>query len=73
MSQLGFSSRKACSDGDPLQVMAPTTTSESPPSGDKLKLLEWSTMNSRSLEWMASVLSELDAEQKWVSPVGVHR
>jgi hypothetical protein len=74
-SSLDDSSRMACSDGDPLQVMLPTTAPESPPSGSRLKLLKQLVMNSRSPEWMAGVLSELDAEQKWVSPVatvGLH-
>jgi hypothetical protein len=61
-SSLGDSSRVACSDGDPLWAMPPTTALESPPSGDGLKLLEWSVMNSRSSKWMADVLSELDVE-----------
>jgi hypothetical protein len=59
----------ACNDGDPLRVMPPTIAPESPQSGDRLKLLEWSAMNSRSPKWMASGLSELEAEQKWDSPV----
>jgi hypothetical protein len=68
-SSLGDSSRMAFSDGNPLRVMPHTTAPESPPSGDGLKLPEWSVMNSRSPEWMASVLSELDTKQKRVSPV----
>jgi hypothetical protein len=47
------------------------------PSGVGFKLLERSGMNSRSSEMgVAGVLSELDAEQKWVLPVvmvGLHR
>jgi hypothetical protein len=46
------------------------------PSGVGFKLLERSGMNSRSSKWTAGVLSDLDAEQKWVLPVvmvGLHR
>jgi hypothetical protein len=50
LSSLGDSLRMACSDGDLMWVMPLTTTSESPPSGDGLKLLEQSAINSRSLE-----------------------
>jgi hypothetical protein len=61
-SPLGDTSRMACSNGDPLQPMPLTTTLESPPSGDRLRLLERLSMNSRSSKWMADVLSELDVE-----------
>jgi hypothetical protein len=66
-SSLGDSSRKACSDGDPLWAMPLTIAPESAPSGDELKLSQWSGMNSRSSKWMVDVLSELDAE-----PSGCH-
>jgi hypothetical protein len=59
----------ACSDGEALWIMPFTIALESPTSGDGLKLPEKWVMNSISLEWMVGVLSELDAEQKWVSPV----
>jgi hypothetical protein len=75
-STLGNSSRMACSDDDPLHVIPSITALESLPSSDGLKLSARSVMNSRSLEWMAGVLSELDASQKWVSlvaMVGLHR
>jgi hypothetical protein len=76
LSLLGDSSRMACSDCHLLWVMSPTTVPESPPSGDGLKLPERLVMNSTSLEWMAGILSDLDTEQKQVSPVatvGLHR
>jgi hypothetical protein len=63
-SSLGDSSRMVCSDSDPLWAMPPTIAPDSPMFGDGLKLSEQSAMNSRSLEWMAGVLCELDAEQK---------
>jgi hypothetical protein len=75
-SSLGDSSGMACSDGDPLWVMPPTTAPELPPSGDRLKFPEWSAMNSRSPELMTGMLSELDTKQKWVASVatvGLHR
>jgi hypothetical protein len=62
-SALGDSSRMACNSDDPLQAMPLTTVPESPPSGNGLKLLERSTINSRSLKWMANVLSEVDNEK----------
>jgi hypothetical protein len=40
-SSLGNSSRMACSDGDPLQVMPSTMALELSLSGDKLKLSKW--------------------------------
>jgi hypothetical protein len=43
----------ACSDGDPLRSMPPTTMLESSPSGNKHKLSRWSVMNSRPLKRMA--------------------
>jgi hypothetical protein len=72
-SLLGDNSKMACSEGDPLRVMPLTTAPELPPSSDGIMLLERLAMNSRSSKWRASVLSELDAEQKWVSPMGLHR
>jgi hypothetical protein len=64
LSSFGDSSRMECSDGDPFWVMPLNTALELPPSGDKLKVLERSVMNSRSPEWMVDVLGELDAKQK---------
>jgi hypothetical protein len=61
-SSLGDSSWMACSDGDPLRVTPLTIAPESLPSRDRLKLLARSAMNSRSLEWMAGVFSEPDAD-----------
>jgi hypothetical protein len=62
-SSLGDSSRMACSDSNLLWAMPSTTVPKSTPSGDGLKLSERSAMNSRSLKWMADVLTELDAKQ----------
>jgi hypothetical protein len=75
LSSLGDFSRMASSDGDPLCAVPSTTTLESSPSGDGLKLLEWSTVNSRSSKWMASSWVSL-TPNKQMSPVvtvGLHR
>jgi hypothetical protein len=66
---MGNSSRLACSDGDLLQAMPLTTVPESPSSGGGLKLSEQLAMNYGASKWMAYVFSELDAGQRWVSPV----
>jgi hypothetical protein len=75
LSSLGNSSRMACNDDDPLWAMPPTTAPESSPSGDGLKLLEWSAVNSRSSKWMASswVSLMLNKEMSLVATVGLHR
>jgi hypothetical protein len=52
-SSLGNSTRMACSAGDPLWAIPPTTAAESHPLVDRLKLSEQLVMNSRSSKWMA--------------------
>jgi hypothetical protein len=75
LSSLGDSSRMACSDGDPLRAMPPATMPELSPLVARLKLLEWSAVNSMSLKWMASswVSLMLNKQMSPVATVGLHR
>jgi hypothetical protein len=54
-SSLGNSSRMACSDGDPLQVMPSTMALELSLSGDKLKLSKW-LLQGLVLFWLVAPL-----------------
>jgi hypothetical protein len=44
--------RMACSDGDPLWTIPMNAALETIPSGDRLLLSKWSSMNSGSSKWM---------------------